>query len=51
MQQTNLGLRVTKTDGMLRVVLGNERSLDIQRTAMQMVVPKTTPAQSGQTLV
>ena len=50
-QRKNSCLRVVKTDGMPRVVPGKKGSLDIQRTAMQIVVLKTTPAHSGKTSV
>ena len=39
-------MRAVKTDGVPRVVKGKKRSLDIQWTAMPMVVPKTPLAHS-----
>ena len=50
-QWINSGLRALKTDNMLRVVPGKKVGLDMQQIDMSMVVPKTTLAHSGQTLV
>ena len=50
-QQTDFDLRAVKTNSMPRVMSGKNGGLDKQRTTMLMVVPKTAPAHSGQTLV
>ena len=50
-QQTDSSQRARKTNGMPRVVLGKKEGLDMQQTAMPMVVPKTTLAHNGQTSI